>query len=355
MAIVYGQNQLLELVNAAFEAAPKGSILIDKFLEDAFEYDVDALCDGQTCIIAGIMEHIEEAGVHSGDSCSVLPAYKITDEHLQQIKDVTRRLALGLHVVGLMNVQFAIAEGKLYVLEVNPRASRTVPYVAKATGVPVAKVATKLMLGATLEQLGLTQDLTVDRFFIKVPVFPFVKFLGVDPKLSPEMRSTGEVMGVDSSLGAAFYKAFLASGLKLPTSGAAFITVNERDHESVVPIARRLDAMGFDLCATRGNAGVLRSHGLKVRELFKNSEGRPNCIDAIKSGDVALIINTPLGISSHRDGWAIRTAAIAHNVPLITTLSGAAAAVEAIAEVQSNNHLRVTSLQELHAGAGAAV
>ena len=351
MAIVYGPEQLAGFVKAAFEAAPQGAILIDKFLEDAFEYDVDALCDGKRVIIAGIMEHIEEAGVHSGDSYSVLPAYQITPEHLEEIKSATLRMARGLKVVGLMNVQFAIADGKLYVLEVNPRASRTVPYVAKATGVPLAKLATKVMLGATLESLGYSEDLTVDRFFVKAPVFPFAKFLGVDPKLSPEMRSTGEVMGVDKNLGAACYKAFLAAGLKLPTAGKALITVNERDHQEVIPTAQRLHSMGFVLLATRGNAAVLREHGVPVQEVLKNSEGRPNCIDLIKSGEVALIINTPLGLSSHRDGWGIRTAAIAHNIPLITTLSGAAAAVEAIAQVLAGSHLAVVSLQEIRGAA----
>ena len=351
MAIVYGSEELTPYVKAAFEASPHSTILIDKFLEDAFEYDVDALCDGEDCVIAGVMEHIEEAGVHSGDSSSVLPAYKITAQHMEEIRDVTRRMARGLKVVGLMNVQFAIAEGKLYVLEVNPRASRTVPYVAKATGVPLAKFATQLMLGKKLKDLGLTEDLQVDRFFVKAPVFPFAKFLGVDPKLSPEMRSTGEVMGVDKTLGAAFYKALLSAGVVLPGSGAALITVNDRDHDDVLPTVRRLHQLGFSLMATRGNAKTLRDAGLPVTEVLKNSEGRPNCVDAIKSGQVALIINTPLGLSSHKDGWEIRTAAIAHNVPLITTLSGAAAAVEAIAHLNAKEKRGVASLQEVHSGA----
>jgi carbamoyl-phosphate synthase large subunit len=349
MAIVYSPEELGPYVGAAFAAAQGANVLIDKFLEDAFEYDVDALCDPDHCIIAGIMEHIEEAGVHSGDSSSVLPAYKISAAHVAEIKQTTRRMAKALGVVGLMNVQFAIAEGKLYVIEVNPRASRTVPYVAKATGVELAKVATQLMLGKTLAELGLQSDLEVDRFYVKAPVFPFAKFLGVDPKLSPEMRSTGEVMGVDTCLGVAFYKAQLAAGMRLPTQGGALITVNARDHEAVVPTAQRLHAMGFTLLATRGNAAVLRAHGLPVTELLKNSEGRPNCLDALKSGQVQLIINTPLGAAAHQDGWHIRTAAIEHRVPLVTTLSGAAAAVEAIAQCQAGHHLQVTCLQDLAA------
>jgi carbamoyl-phosphate synthase large subunit len=248
-----------------------------------------------------------------------------------------------------MNVQFAIAEGKLYVIEVNPRASRTVPYVAKATGVPLAKIATQLMLGKKLPELGLTRDLTVDRFFIKAPVFPFAKFPGFDPKLSPEMRSTGEVMGVDKAMGVAFFKAQLSAGMRLPAGGKALITVNERDHEDVVPTAKRLQELGFTLLATHGTAACLRRHGLRVEEVLKASEGRPNCVDLVKNGELALITNTPLGASSHKDGWGIRTAAISHNVPLITTLSGAAAAVEAIARLKEGGHVTVVSLQELHA------
>lgn len=347
MAIVNDAGELDRFVAAAFDAAPSGSILIDKFLDDAFEVDVDALCDGKDCIIAGIMEHIEEAGVHSGDSCSVLPTYKISEQHLQEIREATRRMAKGLKVVGLMNVQFAICDGKLYVLEVNPRASRTVPYVAKATGVQLVKIATRLMLGQTLKELGITKDLEVKRFFIKAPVFPFIKFPGTDPRLSPEMRSTGEVMGVASTMGMAFYKAQLAAGMRLPQSGTALITVNDRDHHDVVPTAKRLQSLGFKLAATRGTAKVLREAGLEVEEVLRLSEGRPNCVDAIKSKQIALIINTPLGVTAHKDGFAIRSAAVAHNVPLVTTLSGAAAAVEAIAELQRGK-VEVLSLQEMH-------
>jgi carbamoyl-phosphate synthase large subunit len=348
MAIVYTLDELRHYMSEALEKTPRGAILIDKFLEDAFEVDVDALADGRECVIGGIMEHIEEAGVHSGDSCCVLPTYKISTRHLDEIRAATRAMAKALGVVGLMNVQFAIAEGKLYVLEVNPRASRTVPYVSKATGVPLAKMATRLMLGKTLAELGLTQDLTVDRYYVKAPVFPFVKFPGVDPRLSPEMRSTGEVMGVAREFGMAFYKAQLAAGTRLPSSGTAFITVNHRDKETVVPTARRLAALGFRLTATRGTAAALRAAGLEVEDMLKLSEGRPNGVDAIKSQEIQLLVNTPLGASSFKDGWALRTAAVQHNVPCITTLSGAAAAAEAI-EALGKGSVEVMSLQELHA------
>ena len=346
MAIVYGGEDLHHYMTHALERTPEGAILIDKYLEDAFELDVDALCDGKRCVIGGIMEHIEEAGVHSGDSCCVLPTYKISERHLAEARDITARMARALGVIGLMNVQFAIADGRLYVLEVNPRASRTVPYVAKATGVPLARIATRLMLGRTLDELGLTEDLTVDRYYVKAPVFPFIKFPGVDPRLSPEMRSTGEVMGVAHEFGMAFYKALLAAGTRLPSSGTAFITVNERDRSAIVPTARQLSELGFHLVATRGTCAALRSAGLEVEEMLKVSEGRPNGVDAIKSGHVQLLLNTPLGASSFKDGWHLRTAALQHNVPCITTLSGAAAAVEAIA-VLKRGAVEVASLQEL--------
>jgi carbamoyl-phosphate synthase large subunit len=348
MAIVNSAHELARYVGEAFAAAPNGRVLIDRYLDDAFELDVDALSDGKECIIAGILEHIEEAGVHSGDSSAVLPTFKVAPEHLEEIRATTRKIAVGLGVVGLMNIQFAIYEGKVYVLEVNPRASRTVPFIAKAAGVPLVKIATRLMLGSTLKQEGLTQDIEVSRCFVKAPVFPFAKFPGVDPKLSPEMKSTGEVMGIADHWGLAYYKAQLAAGMRLPWKGTAFITVNERDYENVVDTARRLVQLGFNLVATRGNARVLRAHGLEVRELLKVSEGRPNCVDAIKNGEIDLIINTPLGYTAKADGWAIRTAAVQHRVPCLTTLSGAAAAAEGIAAMQKGEN-DVLSLQEMHA------
>ncbi len=347
MAIVYTLEKLHSYITTAFEAAPGQPVLIDKFLEDAFEIDVDALSDGKQCIIAGIMQHIEEAGVHSGDSCSVIPTFMIGEKHLAEIREITRTLAHELHVVGLMNVQYAIADDRVLVLEVNPRASRTVPYVAKATGVPIAKVATRLMLGQSLKELGFLSDLTVSRYCVKAPVFPFVKFPGVDPKLSPEMKSTGEVMGIADDFGVAFYKAQLAAGVRLPQSGSVFISVNSRDKGNVVAIARKFEKLGFEIVATRGTATVLNACGVKVREIPKVSEGRPNCVDAIRSGQIAMVINTPLGEMSHKDGWAIRTAAVQHQVPCITTLSGASAAANAIRSLRDGKP-QIICLQDLH-------
>jgi carbamoyl-phosphate synthase large subunit len=347
MSIVYSLDKLHKYVAAAFDAAPNQTVLLDRFLEDAFEVDVDALSDGKDCIIAGIMQHIEEAGVHSGDSSSVMPTYLIKDEHDKEIRRVTKLLARELGVVGLMNIQYAIAEGKLYVLEVNPRASRTVPYVAKATGVPIVKIATRLMLGKTLHSLGYTEDLTVGRYFVKTPVFPFVKFPGVDPKLSPEMKSTGEVMGVAETFGDAFHKAQLSAGVKIPERGTVFISVNNRDKRPIIALARRFLDLGFGLLATRGTASALREAGLPVRETLKVSEGRPNCVDAIKNREIDLIINTPLGQTSFLDGFGIRTAAVQHGIPIITTISGAAAAAEAVIAVRRHVYA-VASLQELH-------
>jgi carbamoyl-phosphate synthase large subunit len=349
MAIVYTLTELRHYMTEALERAPMGAILIDRYLEDAMEVDVDALCDGREVAIAGIMQHIEEAGVHSGDSCCVLPAYSIPARLIEEIREATRVMALGLRVVGLVNVQFAIAEGRLYVLEVNPRASRTVPFVAKATGVPLARVATRLMLGSTLREMEITSDLPVSRTFIKAPVFPFIKFPGVDPKLSPEMKSTGEVMGGANDLGLAFYKAQLAAGVRLPESGSVFVSVNDRDKEAVVPTVRRLAALGFHIAASRSTAEALVRAGLEVETLLKVSEGRPNVVDAIKSGRVHLVINTPLGGAAFRDGMSLRTAAVQHQVPCMTTLAGAAAAVGAIESLRRHDHLEVVSLQELHA------
>jgi len=347
MAIVYGKERLHKYLTEAFDSAPGQAVLVDEFLEDAFEVDVDAICDGHECIIAGIMQHIEEAGVHSGDSSSVLPTYMISEGHLAEIRALTRRMAIELGVVGMMNVQFAIARGEIYVLEVNPRASRTVPYVAKATGVPLVKIATRVMLGKKLRELGIIDDLQVSQYYVKTPVFPFVKFPGVDPKLSPEMRSTGEVMGIGEDFGTAFYKAQLAAGLRLPSSGSILFSVNDLDKRNALNVARKFASMGFSILATSGTATFLRDMGVEVETVAKVSEGRPNFVDVIKSGQVGLIINTPLGESSFRDGWAIRTAAIQHSVPCITTLSGAAAAVEAVRAIQSST-TQVKSLQEIH-------
>ena len=293
------------------------------------------------------MEHIEEAGIHSGDSSCVVPTYLVAEKHLETIKDYTRRIARALNVIGLMNAQFAIKDDTVYVLEVNPRASRTVPYLSKATGVPLAKVAAKLMTGRTLADLGLVHDLDVTGVFVKAPVFPFVRFPGVDTILGPEMKSTGEVMGGAPTFGTAFAKAQIAAGQKLPLDGAAFISVNNDDKPNVVPIARDLAALGFKLVATRGTAAYLRAHGLDVEVVYKINEGRPHVGDRIVNKQIHLVLNTPLGRESFFDDRSVRRVAMMQGVPCITTLTGGAATVSAIKALREQG-LEVRSLQEYH-------
>ncbi|HEY0431232.1 MAG TPA: carbamoyl-phosphate synthase large subunit, partial [Pyrinomonadaceae bacterium] len=349
MAIVYDEESLDEYVRNAVGFTPDRPVLIDKFLERAAEFDVDALADENTCVIAAIQEHIEEAGIHSGDSSCVLPPVRIDPEHIETMRHYTRLLATALSVRGLMNIQFAIKDHRVYVLEVNPRASRTVPFVSKATGVPVARIAALVMAGRPLAEFDLPENLTVSRFFIKSPVFPFAKFPGVDPILSPEMHSTGEVMGVGETFGEAYGKAMTAAGLSLPQTGRAFISVNEADKGQAVVLARRLVRLGFEIVATLGTADRLREVGLKVEGVFKVNEGRPNIVDLIKRGEIALVINTPLGRASHFDEQAIRRAALQYNVPCVTTMTGAQAIVEAIVARASDGVVKVRSLQEMHA------
>jgi carbamoyl-phosphate synthase large subunit len=349
MAIVYDEEALEQYVRNAVGFTPDRPVLIDKFLERAAEFDVDALADENTCVIAAIQEHIEEAGIHSGDSSCVLPPIKIDPEHIETMRHYTRLLATALGVRGLMNIQFAIKDDRVYVLEVNPRASRTVPFVSKATGVPIARIAALVMAGKPLAEFALPPDLTVNRFFIKSPVFPFVKFPGVDPILSPEMHSTGEVMGVGETFGEAYGKAMAGAGLHLPKSGKAFISVNDSDKGQSVVLARKLMRLGFELIATLGTAERLREVGLNVETVFKVNEGRPNIVDSIKRGEIALIINTPLGRASHFDEQAIRRAALQYSVPCVTTMTGAQAIVEAIAARDTNAGVKVRSLQEMHA------
>ena len=349
MAIVYDMAALDRYMATAVAASPGHPILIDKFLEDAVELDVDAVADATgAVIIGGIMEHIEEAGIHSGDSSCVVPPFKVVDQHVELIRDYTRRIARELKVIGLMNAQFAIKDDIVYVLEVNPRASRTVPYLSKATGVPLAKVAARLMIGRTLAQLGLTDDLTVDGFFVKSPVFPFVRFPGVDTILGPEMKSTGEVMGGATTFGNAFAKAMIGSGVHLPRSGTVFISVNNHDKPAVVQIARDLRDIGFSLVATRGTANYLRAHGLDVEIVFKVNEGRPHVGDEILNNKIQMVINTPLGRESFFDDRTVRRIAMMHGVPSITTLTGAGASVNAIKALHSES-LTVRALQEYHA------
>ena len=352
MAIVYDPGTLDRYMTDAVEASPERPVLIDKFLEDAFELDVDAVADATgAVVIGGIMEHIEEAGIHSGDSSCVVPPYLVAERHLGVIRDYTRRVARALKVVGLVNAQFAIKDDTVYVLEVNPRASRTVPYLSKATGVPLAKVAARVMTGKTLAQLGLVDDLDVAGVFVKAPVFPFVRFPGVDTILGPEMKSTGEVMGGAASFGAAFAKAQLAAGQRLPDGGTAFISVNNHDKPNVVRVARDLAELGFTLVASRGTAAYLRAHGLDADVVFKINEGRPHIGDQLLNRQIALVINTPLGRESFFDDLTVRRVAMMLGVPAITTLTGAAATVSAIRAVRREK-LEVRPLQEYHAGIG---
>lgn len=348
MMIVYDDASLENYMKTAVEASPEKPVLVDRFLEDAFEVDVDALADGERCVIAGIQEHIEEAGIHSGDSSSVLPPYMVKAEHLDKMRKYTRELAKALNVVGLMNIQFAIKDDIVYVLEVNPRASRTVPFVSKATGVPLAKIASRLMTGRKLSEFNLPDELSVEGFFIKGPVFPFVKFPGVDPLLGPEMRSTGEVMGMAAGFGAAFAKSQMGAGARLPLEGTAFISVNDSDKKNAVRVAKRLQELGFRIVATRGTARELEHAGVIAERVFKVNEGRPNVVDLIKSDEIDLIVNTPLGRASFYDERSIRRAAMQYSVLTFTTLTGANAAVSAIAALRQEK-LNVMSLQEHHA------
>jgi carbamoyl-phosphate synthase large subunit len=347
MAIVYGEAHLEEYVRDAVEASPLHPILVDRFLEDAYEVDVDAVADGERVVIGGILEHIEEAGIHSGDSSMVLPTFKIPPRHLDAIRDATRRLGIALGVKGLMNIQFAIQGDRVFVLEVNPRASRTIPFISKATGVPLAKVAARIMAGRSLQDQGLIDDLTVDRFFVKASVFPFLKFPGSDILLGPEMKSTGEVMGISKNVGIAFAKALAATGSHIPTSGTAFVSVNDHDKGGVLPHARALSEMGFRIVATRGTAEFLNHQGVPAEAIYKVNEGRPHVVDRIKSREIDLILNTPLGEESFYDDGAIRKNAILYGVLCLTTLTAAAATVQAIRALRERPP-EVISLQEIY-------
>ncbi len=344
MAIVYNESELAKLLEQAVAVDPGRPVWVDHYLEDSFEVDVDAVADGERVVIGGVLQHIEEAGVHSGDSACVLPPYKISHYHLSIIREYTERLGLALGVRGLMNVQYAIKDDEVYVLEVNPRASRTVPFVSKATGIQLAKIAAQVMAGQSLQQIGFLETPKVDGFFVKECVLPFRKFPGMDARLGPEMRSTGEVMGHAARFGHAFAKAQLAAGTPLPFLGSAFLSVNDYDKGAVVKAARDLHRIGFELVATRGTAEWLEKVNLPVSLINKMSEGSPHIVEAIERGDIALIVNTPLGRRAHSDGAHIRAAAIVHGVPLLTTLSAASAAVNGIRALQKDA-LSVRSLQ----------
>jgi len=348
MEIVYDERSLTQYFERAARVSEDKPVLIDSFLEDAFEADVDAISDGDRVVIGGIMQHIEDAGIHSGDSACVLPPYLIEEEHIEAMRGYTVQLAKALNVVGLINVQYAIKDGLVYVLEVNPRGSRTVPFVSKAIGVSLAAIAARVMLGETLEEVGFTEEVAPAYISVKEAVFPFNKFREFDPILGPEMRSTGEVMGISDSFGSAFGKAQLAADNVLPTEGAIFITVNDSDKRSVLPIARRFQEMGFKLFATAGTAKQLRGRGIPVTTVLKIHEGRPNGIDMMLNGEVQLLINTPFGKESQRDDYTMRQAAIANRVAYTTTLSAASAACDAILSLRSRA-ASVMSLQEWHA------
>jgi carbamoyl-phosphate synthase large subunit len=347
MAVCYDEATLADCMNLAAEAAPDQPVLLDRFLEDAFEVDLDLLADGETAVVAGILQHIEEAGIHSGDSAAVLPPDRIGDSQVEEMRDIACRLALRLGVVGLMNVQFALLGDEIFVLEVNPRASRTVPFIAKAVGVPLVGLAARVMAGEKLVDLGFTDEPEVPGVFVKAPVFPFRRFPGVDPVLGPEMKATGEVMGVSRHFGEAFAKAWLAAGHQLPVEGTVFLSVHDRDKPALLPVAQRLQELGFTLTATSGTSRFLREHGLTPRVIPKVMDGeRPHVVDRLLSRQVDLVVNTPLGRASHEDDAIIRQTALKHDIPCITTLSGAMAAADGIAALQAGE-LSVMSLQEL--------
>jgi len=346
MEIVYDEETLERYINEALEVSPDKPILIDKFLEDAIEVEVDALCDGEEVVIGGIMEHIEEAGVHSGDSACALPPVSLSREQIKTVIDYTRRMAIELNTVGLINIQYAIKD-KVYVLEANPRASRTVPFVSKATGIPLAKIAAKLMMGKKLKELGIKERLDLKHVSVKEAVFPFLKLPGADPVLSPEMKSTGEVMGVDYNFGVSYYKAELASGMNLPLNGRVFISIKKADRKRILPVAKKLQDMGFEITATDGTAGFLNENGVKADITLKISQGRPNIIDAIINRQIDLIINTPTGKRGKTEGYYLRRAAVDHCIPYITTVPGAIAAVRGI-EAIKNANMTIKSIQEYH-------
>jgi carbamoyl-phosphate synthase large subunit len=345
MRIVYDDASLKAYFEEAVRASPGHPILIDSFLEDAFEADVDALSDGTDVVIGGIMQHIEQAGVHSGDSSCVLPAHDLPDAVLDSMRETVKKFARELGVIGLMNTQFAIYKGEAYTIEVNPRASRTIPFVSKAIGVPLAKVAARVMAGETLEQIGFTEEIIPKMVSVKKVVLPFRKLGGSDPVLGPEMKSTGEVMGIAATFGQAFAKATMGAGERVPTSGTVFLSVNDEDKVGVVELARSLSALNFHLIGTRGTAAALDRAGIACQSIYKVNEGRPNLVDYVKNNEIDLVINTPLGRESRFDERAIRMASLEYNIPCITTLAAAQAMVRGIVAL-SEEDITVRSVQE---------
>jgi carbamoyl-phosphate synthase large subunit len=349
MEIVYDENSLVDYMRRAVKASPEHPVLVDKYLEGAIEVDVDAISDGVDVVIGGVMEHIEEAGIHSGDSACSLPPYSLEGGIVDEIKRQAAALAKELNVIGLMNIQFAVKDGEAYILEVNPRASRTVPFVSKATGAPLAKIAAKVMVGKTLKELGLTFEKKMDHMAVKEAVFPFDRFHGVDSILGPEMKSTGEVMGIDENFGLAYAKAQESSDNRLPLSGRLFISVKDEDKPGICNIVKRFQDMGFDVIATRGTAEHLKNKGINVGVVNKVMEGRPHIVDLIKNKEISFIVNTVTGAQAQKDSFSIRQSALQYRVPFTTTLSGAGAVINAV-EMLGKRKIRIRSIQEYHKG-----
>ncbi|MCZ6540220.1 MAG: carbamoyl-phosphate synthase large subunit, partial [Nitrospinae bacterium] len=345
MEIVYNQSTLDRYMRFAVKASPEHPVLIDAFLDNATELDVDAISDGRRVVIGGLMEHIEEAGVHSGDSACSLPPFSIPLALTDELKRQTRELALELNVVGLLNIQFAIKDGEIFVLEVNPRASRTIPFVSKAIGIPLAKIAAKVMAGKTLEELRFTEEKEISHIAVKESVFPFIKFPDVDILLGPEMKSTGEVMGVDTSFGRAFAKSQMATGIKLPDQGVVFISVKDGDKSAAGKIGAGLVALGYKLIATRGTGDYLKDLGLKVAHINKVKEGSPHIVEAIESGKIDFMVNTTFGEQAVKDSFSMRRASLMHNLPYCTTIPGAFALVDALKSLKTSS-LSLTPLQD---------
>ncbi|MEE9176392.1 MAG: ATP-grasp domain-containing protein, partial [Thermodesulfobacteriota bacterium] len=347
MEIVYKEEALKRYITEAVRVSPNHPILIDKFLKDAKEIDVDAICDGKTVVVGGVLEHIEEAGIHSGDSAMVLPPFSIENLVIEEIKRQTKELALALSIKGLVNIQFAVKDWEVYIIEVNPRASRTIPFVSKAIGVPLAKLGTKVMIGKTLDELGFTQEIVPNHICVKESVFPFVKFQGVDTILGPEMKSTGEVMGIDTDIRRAFAKSQIAAGNELPLSGTAFISVKDDDKPQAYLIAKKLSELGFNIMATRGTSAYFENSGLNCKFVKKVKEGRPHVVDHIKNGEIQLVINTTFGENEVAQSYSIRRASIIHRLPYFTTIAASRAAVGAI-EVMIKEGLDVKAIQDYY-------
>jgi len=345
MEIVYDSDDLSSYMQRAVKASPEHPVLIDRFLNDAIEVDVDCISDGETIVVGGIMEHIEEAGIHSGDSACSLPPYSLDKTLIEEIAGQTKALARELKVIGLMNIQFAIKDRTIYILEVNPRASRTVPFVSKAIGIPLAKLAARVMAGKSLKELGYTKEIVPVHVSVKEAVFPFIKFPGVDTILGPEMKSTGEVMGIDNDFGKAFGKAQQAAGVKLPLNGTVFISIKDSDKRYIIELSKKLHEMGFTIVATKGTSNFLNEHGISNQPVLKVAEGRPHVVDSMKSGDIQMVINTSFGAKAVKDSYDIRRTALTQNIAYYTTIAGAKAAVSAI-DALKRETLDVKPIQE---------